>query len=62
MKKFTKFESAIIVSSLNNSMATDLASMQEAEKAGKNPLFTTDYLEQTYLELIQRVKEMTAKK
>jgi hypothetical protein len=62
MKKFTKFESAIIVSSLNNSMSHDLAVIQEGEKAGKNPLFTADYLTQTYLDLVQRVKEMTAKK
>ena len=50
------------MSSLNNSMSHDLAVVQEAEKAGKNPLFTADYLTQTYLDLVQRVKEMTAKK
>jgi hypothetical protein len=62
MKKLSKFESAIIVSSLNNSLSHDLAVIQEGEKAGKNPLFTQDYLTQTYLDLIQRVKEMTKRK
>jgi len=62
MKKFTKFESAIIIDSLKFAKSTDLARMQEAVEAGKNPLFTTEYVEQTYDGLVEKVKESTAKK
>ena len=61
MKKFTKFEKTVIVESLNSAKAADLVTMQEAIKAGKNPLFTTDYIEQAYADLIQKVKDLTRK-
>jgi hypothetical protein len=62
MKKFTKFESAIIIDSLKFAKSTDLAKMQEAVEAGKNPLFTAEYVEQTYDQLVEKVKESTVKK
>ena len=61
MKKFTKFEKAVIIESLNYAKASDLAKMQQAIMAGKNPLFTTDYIEQAYADLIQKVKDLTRK-
>ena len=62
MKKFTKLESSIIVSCLNQGMSNDLVGIIEAEKAGKNPLFTADYIQQLYVDLIIKVEEMTTKK
>ena len=62
MKKFTKFESVVIISSLNQGMSNDLAGIIEAEKAGKNPIFTADYIQQLYVDLMQKVEEMTKKK
>jgi hypothetical protein len=61
MEKFTKFESSIIIASLNNGMSNDLAGIQEAEEAGKTPLFTADYIQQTYVDLIERVEKMSRK-
>ena len=61
MEKFTKFESGIIIASLNSGMSNDLAGIQLAEEAGKTPLFTEEYIKQTYEDLIQRIKEMSRK-
>jgi hypothetical protein len=62
MKKFTKLESSIIVSCLNNGWTSDMSDLQLAEEAGKNPLFTAEYIQQLYVDLILKVEEMTAKK
>jgi hypothetical protein len=43
-------------------MATDLETIQKAEEAGKNPLFTADYIQQLYVDLIGKVEGMTKKK
>jgi hypothetical protein len=61
MKKFTKFESAIIIDSLNFARSNDLAKHQEVVQAGKNPIMTADYIEQTYNDLIEKVREKTKK-
>ena len=62
MKKFTKLESSIIVSCLNNGWTNDMKDLKAAEETGKNPLFTADYIQQLYVDLIIKVEEMTAKK
>lgn len=62
MKKLTKFESATIIASLNNSKSADLDFHQKVVQAGKTPIMTTEFIEQTYAELIQKVQELTAKK
>ena len=62
MTKFTKFESSIIITSLNQGMSNDLADIQLAEEAGKNPIFTADYIQQLYVDLMRKVEEMTKKK
>ena len=62
MTKFTKFESATIIASLNNSKSADLGFHQKVVEAGRTPIMTTGYIEQTYAELIQKVEEMTKKK
>jgi hypothetical protein len=62
MAKFNKYESGIIISSLNLAMTGNLSDIKAAEEAGKTPLFTAEYIQSTYAELIQRVEEMTAKK
>ena len=62
MQKFNKFESAIIIASLNQGMSSDLASHQEVVEAGKNPIMTADYIKMTYRDLIKKVEEMTKKK
>jgi len=62
MKKFTKFESSIIISCLNNGLSSDLADIQLAEEAGKNPLFTADYIKMLYLDMKVKVDELTKKK
>lgn len=61
MQKFTKFESGIIIASLENGMSDSLHDVQEAEEAGKTPLFTAEYIQLTYEDLIQRIKEMSRK-
>ena len=62
MKKFTKLESSIIISCLNNGLSSDMSDLQLAEEAGKNPLFTADYIQQLYVDLILKVEEMTKSK
>ena len=62
MSKFTKFEGSVILQCLTNGMATDLETIQKAEEAGKNPLFTADYIQQLYVDLIGKVEGMTKKK
>jgi hypothetical protein len=62
MEKFTKLESAIIIASLNQGMSSDLASHQEVEESGKNPIMTADYIQMIYVDLIGKVEEMTKKK
>jgi hypothetical protein len=61
MEKFTKFEGKTITAALNNAMSIDIASIQEAEEAGKNPIFTSDFIKQMYVDLIERVEKMTRK-
>ena len=61
MEKFTKFESGLIIASLKSGMYDILDDIQEGEEAGKTPLFTEEYIKQTYEDLIQRIKEMSRK-
>jgi hypothetical protein len=61
MEKFTKFESGIILASLKNAMSDSLHDIQAGEKAGKTPLFTEEFVKQSYEDIIQRVKEMSRK-
>jgi hypothetical protein len=61
MEKFTKFESAIIIASLNSGMSNDLADIQKVQEAGKTPIFTAEYIQQTYADLIERVVKMSRK-
>jgi hypothetical protein len=61
MEKFTKLESAIIIASLNQGMSSDLASHQEVEESGKTPIMTAGFIQQTYEDLIERIKEMSRK-
>lgn len=62
MKKLTKFESATIIASLNNSKSADLDFHQKVVQSGKTPIMTTGFIELTYAELIQKVEQLTAKK
>jgi hypothetical protein len=62
MSKFTKLESAIIASCLKAGMVNDLVEIKKVEDAGKNPLFTKEYIESSYKELIEKVDGMTRKK
>jgi hypothetical protein len=62
MTKFDKFESAIIIDSLNFARSSDLANHQKVVDAGKNPIMTADYIQQTYDVLTQKVKELTKKR
>ena len=61
MEKFTKFEGKTIIAALNNAMSNDLNGILAAEKAGKTPLFTADFIQQAYVDLIERVEKMTRK-
>ena len=61
MEKFTKFEGKTITSALNNAMSNDLNGILAAENAGKTPLFTADFIQQAYVDLIERVEKMTRK-
>ena len=61
MEKFTKRESGIIIASLENAMSDSLQDIQAGEEAGKTPLFTEEFVKQTYEDLIQRIKEMSRK-
>ena len=61
MEKFTKFEGRTIIAALNNAMSNDLNGILAAEKAGRIPLFTPDFIQQAYVDLIERVEKMTRK-
>jgi hypothetical protein len=61
MKKLTKFESAIIIASLNNGMSNELAEIQKVEDAGITPIFTADFIRLTYADLIERIEKMSRK-
>ena len=61
MEKFTKRERGIIIASLENAMSDSLHDIQAGEEAGKTPLFTEEFVKQTYEDLIQRIKEMSRK-
>jgi hypothetical protein len=61
MEKFTKRESGIIIASLENAMSDSLHDIQAGEEAGKTPLFTEEFVKQTYEDLIQRIKGMSRK-
>jgi hypothetical protein len=61
MKKFTKFEKAIIINSLNLGLGSDLSDNQLVVEAGKNPLMTADYIKMIYKDLIEKIEEMTKK-
>jgi hypothetical protein len=61
MEKFTKRESGIIIASLENAMSDSLHDIQAGEEAGKTPLFTEEFVKQSYEDIIQRVKEMSRK-
>jgi hypothetical protein len=62
MQKFTKMESAIIISCLNQGLTNDLKETQAVIDAGKNPIMTADYIQMIYVDLIGKVEEMTKKK
>ena len=62
MQKFTKFESSIIINSLNLGLSSDLKENQAVVDAGKNPIMTADYIQMIYVDLIEKVGEMTKKK
>ena len=62
MQKFTKFESSIIINSLNLGLGSDLSENQLVVEAGKNPIMTADYIQMIYVDLIGKVEEMTKKK
>jgi len=62
MSKFTKFEGSVILQCLTNGLVADLETIQKAEEAGKNPLFTKEYIQTVYKELMERVEGMTKKK
>jgi hypothetical protein len=62
MQKFTKMESAIIISCLNQGLTNDLKETQAVVEAGKNPIMTADYIQMIYVDLIGKVEEMTKKK
>lgn len=62
MKKFTSYESAIIIACLNEGLLHDLADIKATEEAGRNPLFTAEYTQELYVDLIGKVEEMTKKK
>jgi hypothetical protein len=62
MTKFTKLEGAMLIDSLNRAMSEDMHDVQTIEESGKTPLFTVDYIQQTYVDLIGKVEEMTKKK
>jgi hypothetical protein len=62
MQKFTKRESGIIIASLEYGMSDALHDIQEGEEAGKTPLFTAEYIQMLYTDLIKKVEEMTKKK
>ena len=61
MEKFTKLESAIIIASLNQGMATDLAAHKEVEESGKTPIMTEGFIKQTYADLVERIQKMSRK-
>ena len=61
MKKFTKFERAIIINSLNIGLSSDLSDNQLVVEAGKNPIFTAEYIKMLYTDLMEKVEEMTKK-
>jgi hypothetical protein len=59
MKKFTKFERAIIINALNLGLGSDLSENQAVVESGKNPIMTADYIEMIYRDLVEKVEEMT---
>ena len=62
MKKFTKFERAIIIEALNLGLESDLKENQAGVDAGKTPFFTAEYIQEIYKDLIEKVEVMTKKK
>ena len=62
MTKFTKLEREMIVGGLYLAMGSDLSDHQVVEESGKTPIFTAEYIERVYKELIEKVDEMTKKK
>lgn len=62
MKKFTKLEKELIIGGLYLAMGSDLSDHQVVEESGKTPIFTADYIQQLYVDLIGKVEEMTKKK
>jgi hypothetical protein len=62
MKKFTQFESSIITACLNAGLSHDMSDIQAAIEAGKNPIFTPEYIQSVYADLIKKVEDMTKKK
>jgi len=62
MKKFTKLEKELIIGGLYLAMGSDLSDHQVVEESGKTPIFTADYIQQLYVDLMQKVEEMTKKK
>ena len=59
MKKFTKLEKEMIIGGLYLAMGSDLSDHQVVEESGKTPIFTADYIEMMYKDLIEKVEEMT---
>jgi hypothetical protein len=62
MEKFTKLEKELIVAGLRLAMDSDLSKHQAMEESGKTPIFTVEYIESIYKELIEKVEKMTKKK
>jgi len=56
MKKFTKLERELIIGGLYLAMGSDLSDHQVVEESGKTPIFTADYIEKIYKDLIEKVK------
>jgi len=62
MTKFTKLEKEMIIGGLYLAMGSDLSDHQVIEESGKTPIFTADYIEKIYKDLIEKVGDMTKKK
>ena len=62
MKKFTKFERAIILNALTLGLDSDLKENQAVVDSGRNPIMTEDYIKMIYRDLKVKVEEMTKKK
>ena len=62
MQKFTKLEKELIIGGLYLAMGSDLSDHQVVEESGKTPIFTAEYIQMIYKDLIEKVEGMTKKK